>query len=235
MKGKVLSFNENEGIILGKDEKRYKFTLDDWRENSTPQKGDEVDFEVDKENAKNIYLLAPSNNSLQQLPPQTKQILSQAGLLGGLGIIGLFLGWIPLIGAIISIAGIVSLLMGVYKISKLAPKKQIFRNFLYAYIIIPLFFIIIGGIIIILLANNLNENVLIAIMWILIVIPMFVLQAIYYKKAFLGIYEVTGIDLFQTTAKMFYWGSLLAIIGIGIFILLVAWIIAAIAFFSLRK
>ena len=234
MKGKVLGFNDNEGIILGEDEKRYKFTLDDWKENSLPQKGEEVDFEADGENAKDIYLLAPSNITSTN-PQQTNPVLAQAGLLGGLGIIGMFLGWIPLIGPIISLAGLITLLIAIYKISKLAPEKNIFRYFLYAYIILPLLFIIIGGIIVAIIGHNLSENVLFGLMWLLIIVPMFVSQAIYYKKAFLGIYEVTGVDLFQTTAKMFYWGSLLAIIGIGIFIVLVAWILAAVAFFSLRK
>ena len=167
--------------------------------------------------------------------PQNQQILSKIGLLGGVGIIGMLLGWIPLIGAIISLAGLITLLIAVYKISKLAPEKQIFKYFLYAYIIFPLVFIIGGGIIIALIGHHLNQTLLIALIWILIVVPMFVLQAIYYKKAFLGIYELTRQSLFQTAAKTFYWGSLLTIIGIGIFIVLIGWIIAAVAFFSLRK
>ena len=234
MKGQVLGFDGNNGVITTEDGKRYNFTKEDWKESQTPNKGDKVDFTAQEDNAKDIYLIEASSNSLQ-LPTETKQILSQAGLFAGLGIIGIFLGWIPLLGAILSLAGIIILFIGVYKISKLAPEKNIFRYFLYAYIILPILFAIIGGIIIALLSNYLNETTLIALAWILIVIPMFVSQAIYYKKAFLGIYEVTGQKLFQTTANIFYWGSLLAIIGIGIFVVLVGWIVAAVAFFSLRK
>ena len=233
MKGQILGFDGNIGFITGEDNKRYSFTKEEWKENTPPEKGQKVDFNAEGENAKDIYLIETSNTV--QLPAQNKEILSKAGLLGGLGIIGLFLGWIPLIGPVISLAGMIILLMGIYKISKLAPEKNIFRYFLYAYIVFPLVFIILGGVITALIGHSVNESILLALAWILIVIPMFVSQAIYYKKAFLGIYETTGVQLFETTAKMFYWGSLLAIIGIGIFIVLVAWIMAAVAFFSLRK
>ena len=230
MKGKVLDFSENEGIILAENEKRYKFTLEDWKENTIPLKGDGVDFKVNEETAKDIYLLEIPDIQISQ---ENKEILSQIGLLSGLGIIGMLLGWIPLIGPIISLAGVIILFIGVYKISKLAPEKQIFRYFLYAYII-PFLFII-GGIILSIIIPHLNLNIIIGLIWLLIVIPMFVLQAMYYKKSFLGIYEVTGVQLFETTAKIFYWGSLLSIIGIGIFIVFVGWIVATVAFFSLRK
>ena len=238
MKGKILGFNENEGIILGEDDKRYHFTLADWKENSLPNKGDKVDFEVEENSAKEIYLLEPSNYS-PKIQTENMEVLSQSGLLGGLGIIGMFLSWIPLIGPILSLSGVIMLLLAVYKISKLAPQKEIFKSFLYAQIVFPLA-IGLGGIVVLFLLSNLfnfnsNPNLLIGIIWIFIIIPVFVLQGIYYKKALTEIYELTQNKLFLTAATTFYWGCLLSTIGIGIFIVLVAWIITAVAFFSLRK
>ena len=44
MKGQVLTFEKNEGIILGEDEKRYEFDLNEWKEKVPPKKGMKVDF-----------------------------------------------------------------------------------------------------------------------------------------------------------------------------------------------
>lgn len=240
MKGKVLGFSKYNGVILGEDEKRHKFTLEDWRENIPPLKGAEVDFETDGENAKDIYLLEAQSISI---PKEKKEILSQAGLFAGIGIIILYLfTWIPEIGPIIALAGAVMLFIGVYKISELAPEKEIFKNFLFAYLLIP--FVIIGGGIVVFVIifqtdpytyhDNTFDYFARLILWIL-TIPMFVFQANYARKSFLGIYEATGVPLFETTAKILYWGSLLSPIIIGIFIAFVGWIVAAVAFFSLRK
>jgi len=70
MQGIVLGFNEklNEGVIVA-DEKRYKFETNDWKESFSPKKGAKVDFIVEGEKAKEIYLIDTSKeeNSLMIL------------------------------------------------------------------------------------------------------------------------------------------------------------------------
>ncbi|WP_087548350.1 DUF805 domain-containing protein [Acinetobacter sp. WCHA39] len=59
MKGKILDFTiqTNMGIILGNDQKRYTFIGSEWKEQQTPVRGNEVDFEVNAEGqATAVYL-----------------------------------------------------------------------------------------------------------------------------------------------------------------------------------
>jgi len=58
MKGKILDYNveKNEGMISGNDGKRYKFTISEWKSNKEPIAGRKVDFDIDGEFAKEIYL-----------------------------------------------------------------------------------------------------------------------------------------------------------------------------------
>lgn len=58
MKGKILDFsvNTNSGIISGNDNKRYNFGGAEWKSSISPCVGQMVDFEIDEDNAKAIYL-----------------------------------------------------------------------------------------------------------------------------------------------------------------------------------
>ncbi len=71
MTGKILGYNtsDNTGIISSDNGTRYKFTKEQWKEQSTPQKEMLVDFEATEENtAKDIYVvhdqLAENTNTL---------------------------------------------------------------------------------------------------------------------------------------------------------------------------
>ncbi|HRO78692.1 MAG TPA: DUF805 domain-containing protein [Acinetobacter towneri] len=50
MKGRILDFSiqTNSGLISGEDEKRYTFFGSEWKENSTPQRGVQVDFDLNE-------------------------------------------------------------------------------------------------------------------------------------------------------------------------------------------
>ena len=58
MKGNILDYNfqESKGIISGTDGKRYTFENSEWRCNTSPIINQLVDFDIDEQNAKNIYL-----------------------------------------------------------------------------------------------------------------------------------------------------------------------------------
>ena len=64
MKGNILDYNfqESKGIISGTDGKRYTFENSEWRCNTSPIINQLVDFDIDEQNAKNIYLDKTSVN-----------------------------------------------------------------------------------------------------------------------------------------------------------------------------
>lgn len=60
MTGRILGYDSsnNTGTISGDDSTRYKFSNEDWRDDTPPQKEMKVDFETGDENcAKDIYLI----------------------------------------------------------------------------------------------------------------------------------------------------------------------------------
>ncbi|NOR56328.1 MAG: NINE protein [Sulfurovum sp.] len=58
MKGKILEFDlqGNTGIISGNDGKRYQFTKADWKADKQPMNNQIVDFSIEEDKAKDIYL-----------------------------------------------------------------------------------------------------------------------------------------------------------------------------------
>jgi len=46
MRGTILVFNDNKGIISGYDGNRYYFTKIDWAEKKDPVAGQEIDFSL---------------------------------------------------------------------------------------------------------------------------------------------------------------------------------------------
>ena len=92
MKGQILDFSiqTNAGVISGEDGKRYEFTGADWREAAPPQRGMSIDFEAQKNQAKNIYRVPGAS-------PGTGKNKVAAGLLaiflGGWGIHKFYLGY----------------------------------------------------------------------------------------------------------------------------------------------
>ena len=91
MKGKILDFSvqSNSGAISGENDERYNFDGSDWKGDSLPARGMSVDFSVEDNQAKEIYLAVSSTTS--------RKSKIAAGLLaiflGGLGIHKFYLGY----------------------------------------------------------------------------------------------------------------------------------------------
>ena len=49
MRGKILGAGADGGVISAEDGKRYKFDRTQWKGDTSPSAGDEVDFEIDGE------------------------------------------------------------------------------------------------------------------------------------------------------------------------------------------
>lgn len=75
MRGNVIGFDAtaNMGAISGHDGKRYTFVTMDWRSGTRPRQGLVVDFDVDGNNARQVFVLegaATSGNSSYGAPAQ---------------------------------------------------------------------------------------------------------------------------------------------------------------------
>ena len=91
MKGKILDFSSqsNSGAISGEDGERYSFDGSDWKGDSSPARGMAVDFSVEDNQAKEVYVAVGSTTSGKSKVA--------AGLLaiflGGLGVHKFYLGY----------------------------------------------------------------------------------------------------------------------------------------------
>ena len=101
MKGKILDFSiqTNTGYISGDDGKRYHFSGQEWKDNKAPNKGMNVDFDVNNNNeAIAIFVLASNKNPItnhQQTGNKSRIVAAiLAFFLGGLGIHKFYLGQI---------------------------------------------------------------------------------------------------------------------------------------------
>lgn len=92
MRGQILDFNiqSNSGTISGADGNRYNFIGAEWRDNRSPLRGMQVDFETDGNAAKAVYVVSGAGSA-------SGKNKTAAGLLaiflGGLGIHKFYLGF----------------------------------------------------------------------------------------------------------------------------------------------
>jgi len=183
--------------------------------------------------------------------------LSNAKTIGKVGALLMLLGgFIPFIGPIISIVGIVLVLIAVKSISELFKDKDIFRNYLIDFIlsiisIVAIFVIIlngfikVGGFSWINSLQNINitdfstfldyfsEIIVYVIMALIVGWILWVIGAIYLRRSYNSIAEHTNVSLFRTTGTVYLIGAITTIILIGFVILFVGRIIEVIAYFSL--
>lgn len=112
MKGKVLDFNfqNGTGVISGDDGQRYNFTNADWKADQHPAVNQVVDFAIEENNAKEIYLdQASQAAAVPQMGEKSKIAAALlAFFLGGLGIHKFYLGCntAGIIMLVVSILGI---------------------------------------------------------------------------------------------------------------------------------
>ena len=231
MKGQILTFEENKGLILGENEKRYEFDLNDWKEKIPPKKGMKVDFEIEQNRAKNIYLLEETN---------TISLKTNTKILGGMGAIFILLSWVPYIGVGLYLIGLIFMTLAIKDLSTKAVDKGILKKWLISIALIFLiaisFIITLGSIAAI--SNDLNQDEIIGsglAIWFIFFVVIQIVIGILFKQIFTAISEITGETLFKTAANTFFWGGILSFILIGGILFFIGWLIVAIAFFSLKS
>ena len=167
-------------------------------------------------------------------------------ILSGVGAIFIALGsFFPFL----SLVGIVLLLIGMRGLSFFYDRWSIFQNALYGFI-----FSIVGVIAYIILFLGFfgifsvvtsvgpgpapsGPRIFAAGIFILFIVGVFIfyiLHAVFYRRAFNILADVSGVSIFRTSGLLLLIGSALTIILVGFVLLFVAWILAAVGFFSMR-
>ncbi len=161
--------------------------------------------------------------------------------LGGLGALFLVLSWLPYLGFLLAIVGLVLLAIALKKVSDAAPERGIFTNFIIAFLVnfvgglIAMF----GGLFSMLPFMAGDENTMAigiglgTIVAFVIGYIAFVASGYYYKKCFTDTGDVLNQPLFKTAGNVIFWGSVAGIIIIGFLVVWIGWILVTVAFFTL--
>lgn len=161
-------------------------------------------------------------------------------MMGGIGaILGLVAGFVPRMGWVLSLAGLVLVLLALKKISDETKRRTIFKDFLIAVIFttVAQFLVSLLGAFTFLSAAVKGFKgfelgaVFFAFLlgWVVLIIG-----ASFLKMSFEAVADVTGEDKFATAGKFIFWGAvLLVIFFLGGIVQLIGEIIEAVAFFSL--
>ena len=161
--------------------------------------------------------------------------------LAGIGAILLFLSFIPLVGLI----GIIMILIGLKGLAEHYKDDSIYRNAIRGVLFgiigiiavsIGVIAAIVGGFfsVFTLGAAGIIGGILTLILILVVAFVFYLLMAMYFKRAFDSLAERSGEQLFHTAGTLLFIGAILTIVGIGLFLIFIAWIIATVAFFSMK-
>jgi uncharacterized membrane protein len=159
--------------------------------------------------------------------------------LAGIGAILLIFSFIPVVGII----GIILLLIGMKGLADYYKEPRIYRNALSGLVfgiigIVAVTVLVLGGIIF--SGSTFGSEAFVfggLFFFVLILVIAFVfylLAAMYFRRAFSLLAQKSGEHMLETAGLVLWVGAILTIIFVGIFLILVAWILLAIAFFSMR-
>lgn len=153
--------------------------------------------------------------------------------LAAIGALLLFLSFVPVIGII----GIILLLIGMKGLSEYYKDAGIYQHALKGLIfgiigivaVSALFILGVIGLAVFAIGGILT---LIAIL--VVAFVFYLLMAMNFRRAFDILAERSGEHMFQTAGTLLFWGAILTIVFVGLILVWIAWLILAIAFFSMR-
>jgi len=148
---------------------------------------------------------------------------------------------------ILSLIGIILVLIGMKGLADFYGEKGIFDNALYGFIFGIISVVVAIALFVTALLSGISWSMdMISEMgknratigglllgWITFVVFVIV-EAIFYRKAFSLLSEKSGEKMFDTAGLILLIGAVLTIILIGTILTLIAWILAAVAFFSIK-
>jgi uncharacterized membrane protein len=168
------------------------------------------------------------------------------------GSILLLLSIVPYAGWVLGIVGIVLLLKSMKEFADYYGNQSIYQNAWTGikYYIVGIIAIAVAGTAFVIgllsaatfpftgivgLTAGLGIGVIAAIAGLIVAFVFYVLAANHLKKTLNTLAEKTGDTTLATAGTLLFIGALLTIIGIGLILIFIAWIIAAVGFFSLRN
>ncbi len=166
--------------------------------------------------------------------------------LAGIGSLLLMLGFVPGAGWIIGIIGVVLLLMGVKGLASYYRDDNIYSNavsgLIYYVIAIIAAAVALGGLTFgsmfgAFTTGNLIGmalGVLAFVVALIVAFVFFVLASARIRRSLTALGQKSGEHHFETAGSFFFIGAVTTIILVGFALLLVAWILVAIAFFSIK-
>ncbi len=177
----------------------------------------------------------------------------QAITLGRVGILLPIAFFIPIIGQLAVLAGLVLVLISHYNFSKAFESPPIFNRALLGFIV-SIFGQIIGAIIIGisvgLAAFSLAEGGVeptnyqdaislifgsgFAIFGLIVLLAGAIIGSFFLFQSLKELAEKSGIKLFRTAGLLYFIGAILAIILVGVLVMFVGWIIHIVAYFSIK-
>ncbi|WP_064496887.1 DUF996 domain-containing protein [Methanocaldococcus jannaschii] len=164
--------------------------------------------------------------------------LKEAKYLGGIGAVLNLVSYA--VGGILAIAGYVLILLALNKISKIFNDDEVFKKYLYGvvlWIIAVLIVIFAVGISFVSLSFIPLDYGLTAMSSFLVgVILFYILSVIggyFIKKSYEKVSYYTGVDSFRICGLLYFIGTLLLIVIVGIIVIIVAQILEIVAYFSL--
>jgi uncharacterized membrane protein len=182
--------------------------------------------------------------------------------MGGVGSIQVLLSFVPYVGFLFGLAGLVTVLLAVKRISEAVNDREIFHKVLMAVILQIVgsaisAFVVIGSLFAfvgsqVMMApfgpsldgfggpGILGAGAVMAALGSLLagLIAMWIILIIaarFLRKGYDGIADKTGTETFRTVARWYYYGAWLAIVLVGFVLILIAAILQIVAFFSLPE
>ncbi len=163
------------------------------------------------------------------------------------GSIFLIFGLIPTVGWALGIVGVVLLLRSMKEFANYYQDNEIYKNSLTGlkYYVIALIalavsaagfivtFVTMGTIITFNIGNLISLAV--GITFLVVAFVFYVLAARHLKRTFDTLAQKSGEHSFETAGTLLWIGSILTIIGVGLFLIFIAWIFAVIGFFTMKS
>ena len=148
---------------------------------------------------------------------------------------------------VLNLIGIILVLIGMKGLADFYGEREIFNNALYGFIFGIIGVVVAIALFVMAFLSGISWGMFmvpemsfpwtaigaVILGWIVLVIFV-IIEAIFYRKAFSLLSEKSGEKMFETAGLVLLIGAILTIIVIGVLIMLIAWILAAIAFFSIK-
>ncbi|MGD8506413.1 MAG: DUF973 family protein [Candidatus Bathyarchaeota archaeon] len=139
---------------------------------------------------------------------------------------------------VVNLVGIILVLIAMKGLAEYYNDNRIFENALYGFIfgivaIVSFIVVLFAGIFTSVFTGALTALALF-IVAVVVMFVFFLLQAVFYRNSFTILSEKSGEKMFDTAGLLLLIGAILTIILVGAVLQFIAWILAAVGFFSIK-